>query len=91
MVAIRTEPDGAKIKLNSQPLGVSPVETDMSNFDFQDYVVEISKSGYKTLTATLQKEFKVGAFVVGLLVWWPELLWAYGPKSVQTFELEPAN
>jgi hypothetical protein len=89
MVAIRTEPDGASIKINGQPAGKSPVDTELSNFNFDEYVVEIKKDGYKPVTATLQKEFKVGQFILGLLLWWPELLWVYGPKPLQTFELEP--
>lgn len=89
MVAIRTEPDGASVKINGQPAGKSPLDTELSNFDFNNYVVEIRKDGYKPLTASLQKEFKVGQFIIGLLLWWPELLWVYGPRALQTFELEP--
>jgi hypothetical protein len=89
MVAIRTEPDDASVKINGQPTGKTPINTELSNFDFDDYVAEIKKDGYKPLTTSLQKEFKVGQFIVGLLLWWPELLWVYGPKPLQMFELEP--
>jgi hypothetical protein len=88
MVAIQTDPEGASVKINGQPVGKTPLTTELSNFDFDDYVVEVKKDGYEPLTAALQKEFKVGQFIVGLLLWWPELLWVYGPKPLQTFELE---
>jgi hypothetical protein len=90
-VSIRTTPTDAKIKINGQVVGQGTVDKRMSNFDFNDYNVEISKPGYKTLNTSLNKEFKVGAFVLGLLFWWPELLWVYGPSPVQNFELDPAN
>jgi hypothetical protein len=86
-VSIRTTPNDAKIKINGQVVGNGQVDAVYSNFDFAEYSVEISKPGYQTLHATLQKEFKVGAFILGLFIW-PELLFVYGPNSSQIFELE---
>jgi len=91
MVAIRTTPENAKVKINGEVVGKTPTDQSLSNFDFNDYNLEISKDGYKTLNTSLQKEFKVGPFVLGLLLWWPELLWVYGPKSMYNFELEPVD
>lgn len=88
MVAIHTLPEKAKITINDQPMG--PNET-LSNFDFNDYNVKISADGYKTLNTSLKKEVKVGALVLGLLLWWPELLWVYGPSANQSFELEASK
>jgi hypothetical protein len=89
-VSIRTSPDDAKIKVNGQIVGKGQVDAALSNFDFSDYNVEISKPGYQTLNTSLQKEFKVGAFILGLFLW-PELLFVYGPNSNQVFELEKDN
>jgi hypothetical protein len=87
MTHINVVPSDAKIKLNDQTIDTGTQS--LSNFDFTDYSVQISKDGYKTLNTSLKKEFKVGAFIVGLLLWWPELLFVYGPAPNQTFELEP--
>ncbi len=91
MVSIRTNVPGAKVKVDGEVIGKTPLEESFTNFDFADPVVEISKDGYKPVKTTFHKEFKVGAFVCGLLLWWPELLYVYGPKPVQSFELEPSK
>jgi hypothetical protein len=89
-VSIRTSPDNAKIRINGQVVGNGPIDGAFSNFDFTEYNIEISKPGYKTLNTSMQKEFKVGAFIIGLFLW-PELLFIYGPNSIQNFELEKEN
>lgn len=87
LVNIRTIPSGAKVLINGQPAGSAPIRQKMSNFDFKDYNVQISKDGYQTVYQSLNKEVKPGALIVGLLLWWPDLLWAYGPSANQVFEL----
>ncbi len=32
---------------------------------------------------TLDKEVKMVNLVCGILLWWPSLLWVYGPEPVQ--------
>ena len=59
------------------------------NFVTTNYILELEMDGYKTLKTQLEKEAKFGAIVVGLLLWWPELLWIYGPKAFYNYELRP--
>lgn len=86
---IAVTPNDAKIAINDQPAGTGTVTQSLSNFDFSEYNVTITRDGYKPLTTNLKKEFKVGAFVFGLLLWWPELLFVYGPSPNQNFSLDP--
>lgn len=91
MANIRTDPPNAKVSINGQLVGKTPIDTSLSNFDFTVYNVTIAKEGYETFAASLQKQFKVGAFVFGLFFWWPEFLFVYGPKPYQAYELEPVK
>jgi hypothetical protein len=85
---IKANVDGAKVTMNGGNVGTTPVVLSLSDFDFANYNVTISKDGYKTVTAPLAKEFKVGAFIGGLFVW-PFLLWIWGPAPNQNFDLVP--
>jgi hypothetical protein len=87
MVRIETEVPDAKVKLNGQLVGSTPVTRSLSDAIWENYDVVIEKDGYKTFRGRLNKEFKVGTFIGGLFVW-PLLLWTYGPEPYQTFELE---
>jgi hypothetical protein len=89
-VRIVTDPPEAKVYLNQQTVGNTPINTDLTNLVWEDFNIRIEKPGYKTLSGKLQKEFKVGAFIGGLFIW-PLLLWCYGPKDYQVFELEPVK
>ncbi|GHU57653.1 hypothetical protein FACS189444_0080 [Spirochaetia bacterium] len=59
----------------------------LSNLDWKEWSATIRADGYQLRRVSLEKEFKVGAFLVGLFLWWPELFWVYGPEKTQTFEL----
>jgi hypothetical protein len=87
MVHIETSVPDAKVTINGQMAGSTPVSKSLSDAIWENYDIVIEKDGYKTVHTRLQKEFKVGTFIGGLLVW-PLLLWTYGPEPYQTFEME---
>jgi hypothetical protein len=88
LVQIQTDPKDAKVYIDNQPIGKSPVTKDLSNFVFNEYLLRIEKPGYKPLITELHREVKVGNLVVGILLCWPLLLWCYGPDQYYTYELE---
>ncbi len=88
LVRIRTDPQDAKVYINDEPVGKSPVQKQLSNFVANEYQVRIEKPGYKSLETEMRREVKVGNLVVGLLLWWPLLLWCYGPDQSYSYELE---
>ncbi|GHU58424.1 hypothetical protein FACS189444_2070 [Spirochaetia bacterium] len=74
------------ININGKDL--SPGDTiSLSNLDWKEWSATVRADGYQLKRVALEKEFKVGAFLVGLFLWWPELFWVYGPEKTQTFEL----
>jgi hypothetical protein len=88
MVRVTTDPKDAKVYIDDEPVGKSPVQKELSNFVGNDYRIRIEKPGYKPFEAELRRELKVGNLVVGILLWWPLLLWCYGPDQYYTYELE---
>jgi PEGA domain len=87
LVRIETNVPDAKVKLDGQSIGTTPVEKSLSDGIWENYNIVIEKDGYRTLRTRLNKEFKVGTFIGGLFLW-PLLLWVYGPEPIQFFELE---
>jgi hypothetical protein len=87
LVRIETNVPDAKVRLDGQPIGSTPLEKSLSDAIWKNYDILIEKAGYHVLRTRLNKEFKVGAFIGGLFIW-PLLLWTYGPEPYQTFELE---
>lgn len=87
LVRIESEPDDAKIYINGQPRGETPLSVELSNFAFNQYDIRLEKDGFEDVHARLAKEFKVGPFIGGLFLW-PTLLWIYGPMDYQAFELD---
>jgi len=87
LVHIRTDPKDAKVYIDDEPVGKSPVEKELSNFVGNDYQIRIEKPGYKPLETEMRRELKVGNLVVGILLWWPLLLWCYGPDQSYVYEL----
>ena len=84
LVRIESEPPDAKVYLNRQPSGTTPLSISLSNFIFNEYDISIEKEGFEDLESRLNKEFKVAPFVGGLFVW-PLLLWVYGPEDYQAY------
>jgi len=90
-VTFNTQPQGAKIYINENPVGKTPFTYSLSDFVFDNYNIKITKEGYKEIICPLEKELKPGPFILGLFLAWPFLLWCYGPKTNYYFELTPAG
>jgi hypothetical protein len=88
LVNIKTDPDGAKVYVNEEPVGQSPVAKEYSNFVGNQYYIRIVKEGYKPLAVEMRREVKAGNLIVGLFLFWPLLLWCYGPDAYYTYELQ---
>ncbi len=87
LVRIETSVPGAVVKLDGQVIGKTPLEVNLSDGIWKDFSVVIEKPGYSILRTRLRKEFKVDAFIAGMILCWPLLLWTYGPEPYQNFEL----
>lgn len=86
-VMIDTNVEKASVRLNGRDIGETPVTVELSNAIWEEYYVDISKSGYKSVHAYLQKEPKVGPIIGGFFIYIP-WLYAYGPAPNQYFYLE---
>ncbi len=89
-VNFRTDVEGADVYVDGEKIGTTPVQMKLSNAVWNDPDIVIKKDGYKDLYAGLKKEAKGANIVLGVLLWWPSLLWCYGPKKNQNFMLEPS-
>jgi hypothetical protein len=87
-VQITSEPQGADVQINGQSYGTTPVSLNLSDLDFTDYQLTLSKLGYQDRTVVLQKELKTGPFIGGFFIW-PFWLWSYGPMESYNFQLTP--
>ena len=88
-VTFDTAPDGADVYVDGSRVGESPTSKRISNGIWSDPRVRIEKEGYETMNSELRKELKGVNLAIGLLLWWPALLWVHGPVETQFFRLEP--
>lgn len=87
-VQLTTEPSGADVEINGQAYGKTPINVDLTDFDFTDYSVTMRMAGYQDKTVVLEKELKTGPFIGGFFIW-PFWLWSYGPMDTYNFQLIP--
>ena len=86
-----TNEPGAQVMIDGENIGITPTQVKMSNAIWEDPDVLIKKEGFKDLRLGLDKEVKGVNLVCGLILWWPSLLWVYGPEKNQYFELTPVE
>lgn len=80
--------------LNVDGKTLRPGETvSLSTADWATFKARVDANGYRVEEHTLDKKLYAGRLVVGLLLFWPELGWCYGPATEQTIYLikEGAN
>lgn len=87
MVRFATSEPGAEVYIDNELVGTTPHTEQLSNALWEDPVVEYRKEGYQEIMTTLEKEVKMVNLVCGILLWWPSLLWVYGPEPVQNVTL----
>jgi hypothetical protein len=81
----------ATVAIDGKKVGATPAQESLSNAIWEDPDVIVSKEGYKTLRTKLSKEVKPVNLICGIILFWPSLLWCYGPKAEQYFELIPGS
>ena len=88
-VRIRTEPEGARITLNDEEVGTSPVTVDFTWYG--DYDVICRKDGYETLRT--HQRLEAPWYQVPVIDFFTEVLWPFTIHDRQEmyFELEPAR
>lgn len=87
---IQSVPSGAKVKINGEYVGETPVEYSDSKISFSRSDMSLELAGYQTFETSLYKDEKVnvGAVVGGLFFWVP-FLWAMEYKPEHTYTLLP--
>lgn len=88
LVTIDSNVDGAEVIIDGVPMGNTPIQAEFSNAVWEDPTILITKNGYFDSKQVFKKEVKSTNLVVGLILWWPSLLWCYGPSEYQYFDLK---
>ena len=86
-VVIDSNPQGASVYVDHRLVGETPVTTRQSNAVWEDPGILLVMDGHRDVYGSLKKEIQATNLVVGLLLWAPSLLWAYGPEQYQYFDL----
>lgn len=86
---ITSKPSGAKVYLNDEFLGETPVQYEDSKIIFSVNYLKIEKEGYKTLYTSFARdeEAEIGAIITGFIAYVP-FLWAMKYKPNHNYELE---
>lgn len=90
-VTINSNPQGARVWVNGQEVGVTPAHTVIDYTAFTSHEVVLQKEGYEVCRAGLQSEVILPNLLFGVVCCWPALLWMQGPVTNQTFLLTPAG
>jgi hypothetical protein len=87
---IRSNPSGARVFLNGEPVGQTPYTMTDTKIVGSTTSVRLEAPGYETTTGAISRseEFDVGACIGGVLVLVP-FLWIMGYKPDHTFEMRP--
>jgi hypothetical protein len=87
---IQSQPSGAKLYLNSEPVGTTPYTMTDTKIMGTVTTVRLEAPGYEPTTTAISRneEFNVGACIGGAFVLVP-FLWLFGYKPTHTFELRP--
>ena len=87
-MTIRTEPEGARVALNDEELGTSPVTVDFTWYG--DYEVACRKDGYQTLQT--HRRLNAPWYQIPMIDFFTEALWPFTIQDHQemSFTLEPA-
>ncbi|MCG5051755.1 MAG: PEGA domain-containing protein [Myxococcales bacterium] len=89
---IRSEPSGAKLYLNGEPVGRTPYTMTDTKIVGSTTTVHMELDGYESVDGVISRneEFDVGACIGGVFLLVP-FLWIMRYKPVHTFELRPLN
>ncbi|MEX2513037.1 MAG: PEGA domain-containing protein [Cyclobacteriaceae bacterium] len=89
---IQSNPSGAKIYLNNEPVGMTPYTHTDTRIVGSTTLVELEKEGYYPLATSFSRdeEVDVGAVIGGIFVLFP-FLWTMKYKPQRTFEMTPLS
>ena len=88
-VTIRSEPSGARIRVNGVDKGKTPVTVSLEANIFVTHNVELQLDGYRAAHAPIPGEGNVGVAICGYLICPPLIIFARGPVSEAIFVLTP--
>jgi hypothetical protein len=89
---IQSQPTGAKLYLNGEPVGNTPYTMTDTKIIGSTTTVRLEYPGYEPTNGaiTRNEEFEVGACIGGFFLLFP-FLWIQKYKPTHTFELRPAT
>lgn len=89
---IQSNPSGAKLYLNGEPVGTTPYTHRDTKIVGSTTIVKLEKEGYETMNTSFSRdeEVDVGAIIGGLFFLVP-FLWTMKYKPSHTYELQPAG
>ncbi len=89
---IQSVPEGAKLYLDSEPVGVTPYEYRDNKFTATMTTVRLEMNGYEPLYTSFSRDEQVmpGPAVAGFFVLIP-WLWVMGYNPIHTYELTPLS
>ncbi|MEN9918309.1 MAG: hypothetical protein RL662_745 [Bacteroidota bacterium] len=89
---IRSNPEGARVFIDGQSVGVTPYKHSDTKIVGSVTDVQILKDGYEPFNTTISRNEKadVGAIVGGLFLLFP-FLWTMGYNPSHSYELVPAG
>ncbi|MDD4776846.1 MAG: PEGA domain-containing protein [Fermentimonas sp.] len=87
---IQSNPSGAKVYMNEEYMGVTPLSYSDTKIVGSTTSMRIEKEGFEPLYTylTRNEEVDVGAIIGGIFVWVP-FLWTMKYKPVHNYELRP--
>ncbi|MBA3899624.1 MAG: PEGA domain-containing protein [Bacteroidetes bacterium] len=89
---IQSNPSGAKVYLNGEPVGTTPYTHRDTKIIGSTTMVRLEKEGYGPLNTSFSRdeEVDVGAVIGGIFVLVP-FLWTMKYKPTRTYELTPSS
>ena len=89
---IQSNPSGAKVYLNGEPVGTTPYTHQDTKIVGSTTTVKLEKEGYESLNTSFSRneEADIGAIIGGVFVWVP-FLWTMKYKPMHTYELTPSS
>ncbi len=88
---IKSNPPGAKVFLNGEPVGKTPFTMTDTKVVFTSTAVRLEKPGYEPLNTTITRseEFDIGPFCGGFFTFVPiTWLWMFKYRPEHVYELE---
>lgn len=86
-VTFTTDEPGAEVFIDGSSIGETPVQAKLSNAIWENPDIVIREDGYHDNYYELEKELKGGNFVIGIILWWPSLLYSWGPDDIQRIHM----